>query len=372
MGKWQSKLARNSSASSKYRAATYNEAERAPPTAAPKASPAHQEAVASVASLVPRLCVSGGKDKAVIVCSWCSGTVVRRFAGHEREVTKVCCLPESSWLFSASRDKTALMWDLHGGSEAARCFSGHRLVVTGLAVSSVFQKLCTGSRDNTVRLWDMETGRCLSRACVSRNLVTHLSWVPREPYVVQTSEDKTIRIWDSRGLQMACAFPAKKHIQTSCDVSLDGRYCISGSDGFDGEGCEATVRLTAEGSRCRARLRCMVGLVVQEHVRAANVFGRCSCPGGGADSSGLELHHPGKGTSAFPAIATASHDCTVKVWRQDTGACVAGLCPAGAGPLASLAACEDATLLCASSSPGIRLLQFHSARGWELREAASF
>ncbi|XP_025022896.1 WD repeat-containing protein 31 isoform X6 [Python bivittatus] len=295
MGKWQSKLARNSSASSKYRAATYNEAERAPPTAAPKASPAHQEAVASVASLVPRLCVSGGKDKAVIVCSWCSGTVVRRFAGHEREVTKVCCLPESSWLFSASRDKTALMWDLHGGSEAARCFSGHRLVVTGLAVSSVFQKLCTGSRDNTVRLWDMETGRCLSRACVSRNLVTHLSWVPREPYVVQTSEDKTIRIWDSRGLQMACAFPAKKHIQTSCD-----------------------------------------------------------------------------GTSAFPAIATASHDCTVKVWRQDTGACVAGLCPAGAGPLASLAACEDATLLCASSSPGIRLLQFHSARGWELREAASF
>ncbi|XP_025022894.1 WD repeat-containing protein 31 isoform X4 [Python bivittatus] len=324
MGKWQSKLARNSSASSKYRAATYNEAERAPPTAAPKASPAHQEAVASVASLVPRLCVSGGKDKAVIVCSWCSGTVVRRFAGHEREVTKVCCLPESSWLFSASRDKTALMWDLHGGSEAARCFSGHRLVVTGLAVSSVFQKLCTGSRDNTVRLWDMETGRCLSRACVSRNLVTHLSWVPREPYVVQTSEDKTIRIWDSRGLQMACAFPAKKHIQTSCDL-WDLRQ--TGHMVYEFRGHSQTV--------------------------ASCVF-------------------LSQGTSAFPAIATASHDCTVKVWRQDTGACVAGLCPAGAGPLASLAACEDATLLCASSSPGIRLLQFHSARGWELREAASF
>ncbi|XP_015743694.1 WD repeat-containing protein 31 isoform X3 [Python bivittatus] len=347
MGKWQSKLARNSSASSKYRAATYNEAERAPPTAAPKASPAHQEAVASVASLVPRLCVSGGKDKAVIVCSWCSGTVVRRFAGHEREVTKVCCLPESSWLFSASRDKTALMWDLHGGSEAARCFSGHRLVVTGLAVSSVFQKLCTGSRDNTVRLWDMETGRCLSRACVSRNLVTHLSWVPREPYVVQTSEDKTIRIWDSRGLQMACAFPAKKHIQTSCDVSLDGRYCISGSDGFDGEGCEATLWDLRQ-----------TGHMVYEFRGHSQTVASCV--------------FLSQGTSAFPAIATASHDCTVKVWRQDTGACVAGLCPAGAGPLASLAACEDATLLCASSSPGIRLLQFHSARGWELREAASF
>ncbi|KAM6441955.1 uncharacterized protein PHA67_021038 [Liasis olivaceus] len=76
----------------------------------------------------------------------------------------VCRLPDSSWLFSASRDKTVLMWDLRGGSEAAWCFLGHRLVVTGLAVSSVFQKLCTDSCDNTVCLWDTETGQFVQDA----------------------------------------------------------------------------------------------------------------------------------------------------------------------------------------------------------------
>lgn len=50
------------------------------------------------------------------------------------------------------------------------------------------------------------------------------------------------RLWDSRGLQMAHMFPTKQHIQTHCEVSVDGHTCISCSSGFGGEGCEATVR----------------------------------------------------------------------------------------------------------------------------------
>lgn len=50
------------------------------------------------------------------------------------------------------------------------------------------------------------------------------------------------RLWDSRGLQVAHVFPAKQHIQTYCEVSEDGHKCISCSNGFGGEGCEATVR----------------------------------------------------------------------------------------------------------------------------------
>lgn len=49
------------------------------------------------------------------------------------------------------------------------------------------------------------------------------------------------RIWDSRELRVAHAFPAKRHIQTCCDVSQDGRYCLSSSSGSAGEGGEATV-----------------------------------------------------------------------------------------------------------------------------------
>ncbi|XP_053138246.1 WD repeat-containing protein 31 [Hemicordylus capensis] len=344
MGRLHSKLSGNHA--SKYRTDRYEE-ESCPGKAPLQYSPAHNGAVTSVATLASDLCVSGGKDKTVVVYNWRSGTVVRRLVGHEREVSKVACFPNSNWLFSASRDKTVLMWESRRSSQPAQCFSGHELVVTGLAVSPAFQQLCTGSRDNAVCVWDVEMGGCLQRATVSRNLVTHLCWVPGEPYVIQTSEDKTVRIWDTRDLQVAHAFPPKQHIQTSCDVSLDGRYCVSSSSGFGGEGCEVTL-WDLRQTRCRVR-------EFRGHIQTT-----ASC-----------IFLP-PGLAAFPGIATASHDCTVNVWNQDTGACLTTFCLAGAGPLSALASCENAALLCASSNSGIHLLKVNSAKGLELQEAATF
>ncbi|XP_043355065.1 WD repeat-containing protein 31 isoform X9 [Dermochelys coriacea] len=261
MGKLQSKI---NCSTSKYRPDDYME-EDSPAQAVQQYVPAHTDAVTSVAALTSDLCVSGGKDKTVVVYNWRSGAVLKRFVGHQREVTKVACVFESNSFFSASRDKTVMMWELHRNLGPSQHFPGHDLVVTGLAVSPDSSQLCTGSRDNTMCKWDIETGECLRRAAISRNLVTHLCWVPAEPFVIQTSEDKTIRIWDSRELQVAHTFPVKQYIQTYCDVSQDGRYCISSSNGFGGEGCEAT------------------------------------------------------GLGLIPVVATSSHDCMVKVWNQDNG-----------------------------------------------------
>ncbi|XP_042335307.1 WD repeat-containing protein 31 isoform X3 [Sceloporus undulatus] len=349
MGKRQSKVTLRYRAPSGCRSEGVSGSEP-PPTARATLQhrpPAHDDAVASVAFLAPDLCVSGGKDKAVVVYNWHCGTVVRTFRGHEREVTKVSCLPEPSWLFSASRDKTVLMWGLHGADGAAQCFSGHDLVVTGLAVSPVFQQLCTGSRDNCVCTWDIETGVCLNRALISRNLVTHLCWVPGEPYIIQTSEDKTIRLWDTRGLQVAHACPPQQHIQTACDVSTDGRYCLSGSHGCSGEGGEATLW---DLRHLRVRVREFWG---HSQTTASCIF----LP---------------QGLASFPIVATSSHDGTVKVWSQQTGACVSTACLDGAGPLVSLAACGKATLLCASTNAGIHLLSIRSANGLGLQEVATF
>ncbi|NWU63772.1 WDR31 protein, partial [Pterocles burchelli] len=256
--------------------------------------PVHTDAVTSVGALGPDLCVSGGRDKHVAVCSWRSGAVLRRFTGHEREVTKVTSAPGSSRIFSASRDRTAMMWELHGAAGLSQRFPGHELVVTGLAVSPDGSQLCTGSRDNTVCTWDVETGERLGRAAIARNLVTHLCWVPGEPYVVQTSEDKTIRLWDSRALRVAHTFPAKRHIQTCCDVSPDGRLCLSSSSGCAGEGGEATLwdlRQT-RGWLCEYK----------GHFQTTT-----SC-----------VFLP-RGAALPPGIATASSDGTVKVWDRDTG-----------------------------------------------------
>ncbi|XP_068020256.1 WD repeat-containing protein 31 isoform X1 [Melanerpes formicivorus] len=342
MGKLQSKT---SVQTSKYRAE--GSAGEPGPSRAAGRSPAHSEAVTSVAALQTDLCVSGGRDKAVAVCSWRSGAVLRRFLGHQREVTKVSTAPASGRVFSASRDRTVLMWELEAAAGPSQHFPGHELVVTGLAVSPDGSTLCTGSRDNSVCKWDTETGQCLARAAVSRNLVTHLCWVPGEPYVIQSSEDKTIRVWDSRELRVAHSFPAKQHIQTCCAASPDARYCLSCSSGAAGRGGEATLwdlRQT-RSQVCEYR----------GHFQTTT-----SC-----------VFLP-RGPALAPSIATSSCDSTVKVWDRDTGACLATLCLEGSGPLASLAACDSSTLLCASSGSGIHLLRLRDGRGLALEEVAVF
>ncbi|XP_015981775.1 WD repeat-containing protein 31 isoform X3 [Rousettus aegyptiacus] len=344
MGKLQSKLKHSTY---KYRPDGIIE-ERIQTKAFQEYSPAHVDTVSVVAALNSDLCVSGGKDKAVVVYNWKTGNVVKRFRGHDREITKqIACFPKSNQFFSGSRDKTVMMWDLHGPSQPRQQFSGHAMVVTGLAVNPDSSQLCTGSRDNTLLLWDVGTGQCVEKASVSRNLVTHLCWVPREPYILQTSEDKTIRLWDSRGLQVAHIFPIKQHIQTYCEVSEDGNRCISCSSGFGGEGCEATLW---DLRQTRNRICEYKG-----HFQTV-----ASC-----------VFLP-RALALMPVIATSSHDCKVKVWNQDTGACLFTLCLDGSGPLTSLAIGDTISLLCASFSRGIHLLRVDHSQGLQLREVAAF
>ncbi|XP_030910341.2 WD repeat-containing protein 31 isoform X2 [Melopsittacus undulatus] len=336
-----------------------------PARAAPQHSLAHSDAVTAVAALKPDLCVSGARDKSLAVCSWRSGAVLQRFTGHQREVTKVTSAPDSSRVFSASRDKTAMMWELQGTPGPRQHFAAHDLVVTGLAVSPDASQLCTGSRDNTVCKWDTETGRCLRRAITRRNLVTHLCWVPGEPYVIQSSEDKTVRLWDLRQLEVAHGFPAKQHIQTCCDVSPDGRLCLSTSSGTAGEGCEATVRASpaVRAGQQRRQLPALWDLrQTRSHV--------CEYKGHfQTTTSGVFLPW---GTTLAPSIATASLDSTVKVWDRDTTACLATLYLDGAGALSSLAACDSSTLLCATSSSGIHVLRLRASAEPVLEEVGVF
>ncbi|GAB1288562.1 WD repeat-containing protein 31 [Apodemus speciosus] len=303
--------------------------------------PVHVDTVSVVATLNSDLCISGGKDKiqeivyvtlshtreTAVAYNWKTGHVVKRFTGHEREITKIACIPKSNQFFSASRDKTVLMWDLQGSAQPRQQLSGHTMVVTGLAVSPA---------------------------------VTHLCWVPREPYIVQTSEDKTIRwatgrrggvsgegLWDSRGLQMAHMFPTKQHIQTHCEVSVDGHTCVSCSSGFGGEGCEATLW---DLRQTRDRMCEYKG-----HFQTV-----ASC-----------VFLP-KSTASMPVIATSAHDSKVKIWNQDTGACLFTLSLDGSGPLTSLAVGDVTSLLCASFYRGVHLLRVDHSRGLELQEVAAF
>ncbi|MCJ8746599.1 hypothetical protein PDJAM_G00143670 [Pangasius djambal] len=234
-------------------------------------------------------------------------------------------------------------------SDAVNCVTSltSDLCVSGGSDQVNGSKLCTGSRDNSMCLWDVESGKCLHRNTISRNLVTHLCWVPGGTSIVQTSEDKTIRVWDSRTWQVTNTFPAKQYIQTHCDVSVNRYHLLSCSNGFGGHGCEATLwDLRQPG--------CKV-VEYRGHVQTT------AC---------CVFLPPSIGSPAL--VASSSHDSSVKIWDQNTAACLFTLSLDGSGPLASLAPCDSSTLLCASYHSGLHQLQLSQGTTPSVREVARF
>ena len=64
-------------------------------------------------------------------------------------------------------------------------------------------------------LWDTDTGKSVSIVCAPRNLITELQWIGSEMAVLQSSEDKTLRVWDLRACSMVQQFKARNYLQVS-------------------------------------------------------------------------------------------------------------------------------------------------------------
>ncbi|XP_061429983.1 WD repeat-containing protein 31-like [Lethenteron reissneri] len=302
----------------------------------------HRDAVASLALLGPGLSLSGSKDCTVVLFDWERGELSARLLGHARDVTKVACVPGGTHVFSASRDRTACMWHrAHPADGPVATFSGHELVLTGLSLNHDGSVLCTGSRDNALCFWDVDTGVCVRRASLPRNLVTDLCWVPGSALVAQASEDKTVRLWDSRTAQVSVLFPPKCHIQTSCAVSPSATHLLSTSAGVNAEGCEATL--------WDGRQPC--GAVREFHGHSQSSSSCCFLPGG--------------------LLGTASHDGTARVWELHATECV---CVAIlGGPLTAMCSGGDGRILCGGFHSGVHVLELISSHGpTALRTLARF
>jgi len=292
--------------------------------------------VTSIAASEPMTCLSGAKNGELAICRHTTGDVLQKWSAHEKEITKVACGGQSHELCaSASRDKTICIW--RSSSNCAETspeyrFSGHDLAVTGVTFSPSGSHMFSGSRDNTVRLWDVAGRQCIRTTALSQNVVTHVCWgrATGTWMVAQSSEDKTVRLWDTRSLRVAITTAPKQYIQMCCDLSgTDDQLCLSASNGFGGNGCEATLWDLRAGART---LREFIG-----HYETVN--GCCFVP-----------------SSSRVIAATCSNDGTVRLWDCDTGVSLALESIPASGPLTSIASGVDCSLCVSSFFAGIQVL----------------
>ena len=68
---------------------------------------------------------------------------------------EVAILRDGKRIVTASKDKTARVWDAESGKEL-RKLEGHTSLVNGVAFSPDGKRIVTASADKTARVWDAE------------------------------------------------------------------------------------------------------------------------------------------------------------------------------------------------------------------------
>jgi WD40 repeat protein len=114
----------------------------------------HEANVTAVALHADGRLATGGADGAVRLWDARTRRSEHVLAGHDGEVTGLAFTPDGRFLLSASRDRSARVWDLRRG-EAVRTLP-HPDLVLGLALTPLASVLVTACADRRARLWHLD------------------------------------------------------------------------------------------------------------------------------------------------------------------------------------------------------------------------
>ncbi|KAK9838625.1 hypothetical protein WJX74_000090 [Apatococcus lobatus] len=147
---------------------------------------------------------------------------------HTDEVWFVAFSHSGTMLASASKDKSAIVWDVRPGQRRVtkRCvLLGHHEVIVTLAWSPDDSLIATCSTDKSVRVWRVADGTCRQTFTQHTKPVSSVAWMPDGIRLLSGSTDKYIYMLDTQTGGKLQSW--KGHIVHDLIVSHDGRYLIS-------------------------------------------------------------------------------------------------------------------------------------------------
>lgn len=157
-------------------------------------------------------------------------TIIQR--GHELAVVAIAASPDSNYVVTGSRDKSAKLWELSTGREV-RSFLGHDYSVTSVDVSSDGKYLLTGSNDETARLWEMETGKEVFSVNPVHEQIKHVAISPDMKFFVTAALRFNVHVYDFKSRKKIREFevsPESNRNGVDVAISPDSKWIAFGED----------------------------------------------------------------------------------------------------------------------------------------------
>ncbi|QGJ72029.1 Hypothetical protein PBC10988_37440 [Planctomycetales bacterium 10988] len=178
--------------------------------------------------------ITGGRNNVLQIWDRVSGKLLKTLRGHAEPITdlQIISTEEGEKILSASRDRTARLWNPETYSEEVSHDTDHSEVL-----SVDFQKdeaiMATGGQDRAAKLWAMESGELLATLRQGhQGKVINTCVSPHQDYVATCGEDGTVRLWDrDKGTELY-VFQGHDQPVHGLDFNPEGSQLVSaGEDG---------------------------------------------------------------------------------------------------------------------------------------------
>lgn len=156
----------------------------------------------------------------------CLGVVHKDASSHDFAIALV---PGDRSIIVACTNGTIRRLDLAANRPEWVAAEKHSAMVRQAAVSPDGSRVVTGASDDAVRLWDTATGNCLGQARGHTGTAYGLAWSPNGLQFASLSSEM-IRIWDARTLEIVLRLPSHAGQTYGLSWSPDGRWLVSSSN----------------------------------------------------------------------------------------------------------------------------------------------
>ncbi|GMT19069.1 hypothetical protein PFISCL1PPCAC_10366, partial [Pristionchus fissidentatus] len=124
-----------------------------------------------------------------------------RLTGHKGVISSCQWMSTGSQLVSGSWDRTANLYDVERG-EILNVLTGHEMELTCTAAHPWHKLIATASKDCTFRLWDLrEPMQSVAVLQAHEDTVTSVTF--SNDKVISASDDRTLKVWDTRNMRTA-------------------------------------------------------------------------------------------------------------------------------------------------------------------------